>query len=139
MKLTQFLKQYDTEQKSIEFFRTHRENQGISCLKCGSTSLRWISTIRSWTCNKCSYRLGLRKGTVMENSKLAYRIWLTGLYLMVLLPFVVYFVALSGAFSSTGQAVWAAVFAIAVLASAELVWQLILWKKPHHRKGTIFR
>jgi len=63
---------------------------------------------------------------------------ITGLYLMVLLPFVVYFVALAGAFSSTGQAVWAAVFAIAVLASAELVWQLILWKKPHHRKGTIF-
>ncbi|HWZ02362.1 MAG TPA: APC family permease [Mucilaginibacter sp.] len=62
----------------------------------------------------------------------------TGLYLMVLLPFAVYFVALAGAFSSTEQAVWAAVFAIAVLASAELVWQLIIWKKPHHRKGTIF-
>ncbi|MBB3057066.1 APC family permease [Mucilaginibacter gotjawali] len=64
---------------------------------------------------------------------------ITGLYMMVLLPFVVYFVALAGAFSSTEQAVWAAVFAIAVLASAELVWQLILWKKPHHRKGTIFQ
>jgi len=62
----------------------------------------------------------------------------TGLYLMLLLPFAVYFVALAGAFSSTEQAVWAAVFAIAVLASAELVWQLIIWKKPHHRKGTIF-
>ena len=84
MKLTQFLKQYDTEKKCIDFFKTHREKQGICCLKCESKSLRWISTIRSWTCNKCSYRLGLRKGTVMENSKLPYRIWLTGLYLMVL-------------------------------------------------------
>lgn len=84
MKLTQFLKQYDTEQKCINFFKAHREHQGIHCLKCESTSLRWISTIRCWTCNKCSYRLGLRKGTVMENSKLPYRTWLTVLYLMVL-------------------------------------------------------
>ncbi|HZY35801.1 MAG TPA: APC family permease [Mucilaginibacter sp.] len=62
----------------------------------------------------------------------------TGLYLMVLLPFAVYFIALAAAFSSTEQAVWAAVFAIAVLASAELVWQIILWKKPHHKAGRLY-
>ena len=84
MKLAQFLKHYDTEQKCIDFFRKHREEQGICCLRCGSKSLRWINTIRAWTCNKCNYRLGLRKGTVMENSKLSFRLWLTCLYLMVL-------------------------------------------------------
>jgi len=55
----------------------------------------------------------------------------TGLCMMIVLPVTVYFVALAAAFSSTQQAVWAAVFAIAVLASAELIWQLILWKKPY--------
>lgn len=84
MKLTQFLKHYDTEQKCIDFFKSHREHQGISCIKCNSISLRWISTRRCWTCNECNYRLGLRKATVMENSKLSYRNWLTCLYLMVL-------------------------------------------------------
>ncbi len=54
----------------------------------------------------------------------------TGLYILVLLPVSIYFVALAGAFSSTEQAVWAAVFAIAALSSAELVWRIILWKKP---------
>ena len=54
-----------------------------------------------------------------------------GLCLMLVLPFTVYFVALAGAFSSAEEAVWAAVFAIAALASAELVWRLIIWKKPH--------
>jgi len=63
---------------------------------------------------------------------------ITGLCLMVLLPFGVYFVALAGAFSSAGQAVWAAIFAIAVLATAEIVWQLILWKKPHHKKDRLY-
>ena len=53
-----------------------------------------------------------------------------GLVLMLLLPFTVYFVALAGAFSSTEKAIWAALFAIFALSSAELVWRLILWKKP---------
>jgi len=56
---------------------------------------------------------------------------ITGLCLVLILPFTAYFVALTGAFSSTGNAVWAAVFAIAALLSAELVWRLTLWKKPH--------
>jgi len=56
-----------------------------------------------------------------------------GLCLMVLLPFTVYFVALFGAFSSEEHAVWAAVFAIAALASAELVWRIIVWRKPYHK------
>jgi hypothetical protein len=83
MNLTQFLKRFDTEEKCIDYLRLHREANGISCHNCGSSCLRWISTIRCWTCNGCAYRLGLRKGTVMENSKLKYRLWLTCMYLMV--------------------------------------------------------
>jgi amino acid transporter len=58
---------------------------------------------------------------------------ITGLCFMIALPAVVYFSALAAVFSSSGLAVWAAVFAILALATAELVWQLILWKKPYHR------
>jgi amino acid transporter len=57
----------------------------------------------------------------------------TGLCMLLILPVTVYFVALAGAFASTAQAVWAAVFAITTLMSAELVWQLVLWKKPYLR------
>lgn len=56
---------------------------------------------------------------------------ITGLCIMLILPVSVYFVALAGAFSSTERAVWAAVFAIAALSSAEVIWRLILWKKPY--------
>jgi len=56
---------------------------------------------------------------------------ISGLCIMIVLPVTVYFVALAGAFSSAEEAVWAAIFAIGVLTSAELVWRLILWKKPH--------
>jgi amino acid transporter len=55
----------------------------------------------------------------------------SGLILALILPITVYGVALAGAFSSTEQAIWAAVFAIAALSSAELVWRLVIWKKPY--------
>lgn len=69
-----------------------------------------------------------------------FKIWLgiPGLCLMIMLPVTVYFVALAGAFSSQKHAVWAAVFAITALASAELVWRLIVWKKPHHKNGGLY-
>jgi hypothetical protein len=84
MRLTQFLKQYDTEQKCINFFREQRENQGLKCNQCNSSQLHWSHSKILWHCNHCGYRTGLRKGTVMENSKLPYRIWLTTLYLMLM-------------------------------------------------------
>ena len=52
-----------------------------------------------------------------------------GLGLMALLPFGVYITALGGAFSSDGNNWLPAVFAIAALLSAEVVWQLIKWRK----------
>ncbi len=58
----------------------------------------------------------------------------TWLCLLLAFPAVVYFIALAGAFSSTAQAIGAAVFAIVILGSAELVWRLIIWKKPYLRQ-----
>ncbi|MBK0378030.1 APC family permease [Mucilaginibacter segetis] len=54
-----------------------------------------------------------------------------GLCLLLLLPVSVYFIALAGAFSSTPKAVQAAIFALCTLLSAEAMWRLITWKKPH--------
>lgn len=58
-----------------------------------------------------------------------------GLCLMIALPFTVYFVAMAGAFASQEHAVWAAVFALVALSSAELVWRIIVWRKPYHKKA----
>ncbi|MCR8557506.1 APC family permease [Mucilaginibacter sp. BJC16-A38] len=66
------------------------------------------------------------------------RLGIPGLCLMILLPVTVYFVALAGAFASQEHAVWAAVFAIVALSSAELVWRIIVWKKPYHKKNSLY-
>ena len=55
----------------------------------------------------------------------------TGLCLVLLLPFIVYMIALGGAFSSTPEALKAAAFAIGALLSAEVAWRIILISRPH--------
>lgn len=53
-----------------------------------------------------------------------------GLILMYLLPFVVYGIALSGAFVEQGSGFAGALFAVAAVLSAELGWQLVrLWHR----------
>jgi amino acid transporter len=54
----------------------------------------------------------------------------TGLCLVLLLPFIVYGVALGGALSSTPKALSAAIFALVALSSAEVAWQIIKLSRP---------
>jgi len=56
---------------------------------------------------------------------------ITGLCVMTALPAAVYLVAMAGAFSSSRQGIWAAVFAISILATAAGIWRLIIWRKPY--------
>lgn len=57
-----------------------------------------------------------------------------GLCIGLILPVLVYFIALGGAFSSASSAVSAAVFAILTLASAELLWQLVTFNKRRRKQ-----
>ncbi|HET7897828.1 MAG TPA: hypothetical protein VFL47_09160, partial [Flavisolibacter sp.] len=51
-----------------------------------------------------------------------------GLALMALLPFSVYAVAVTGAFLNMEKALKPALFALATLCSAELVWLVVQWR-----------
>ncbi|MGI4750143.1 MAG: APC family permease [Janthinobacterium lividum] len=65
--------------------------------------------------------------------KISLNVW--GLGLMALLPLLVYIVALSGAFSTSGETWLPATFAIGTLLSGEIVWQLIGWRKKKSVKS----
>jgi len=52
-----------------------------------------------------------------------------GLCLLVLLPISVYCIALTSAFSVEGKMLKPALFAIAALLSAEVIWRIIVWRK----------
>lgn len=53
----------------------------------------------------------------------------TGLCIMMVLPLGVFTIALAGAFTTQGKMLIPAVFAICALMSAEVIWQLIKWRK----------
>lgn len=55
------------------------------------------------------------------------------LCMFLILPISVYGVALSGVLCSMSEALKPALFAFAALLSGELVWQIIMWRKPHLR------
>ncbi len=57
-----------------------------------------------------------------------------GLCVLILLPVTVYCIALSSAFLSSGKMLSPALFAIGALVSAELVWRIIVWRKPFLKK-----
>jgi len=84
MKITDFFTQYGDEQSCKKFFKEKRENGGICCKQCGSVNLNWIEQENRWRCKECRHAMGLKHGTVMENSNLGYKVWLWGLYLMSL-------------------------------------------------------
>jgi len=53
----------------------------------------------------------------------------TGLCLLILLPISVYCIALTSAFSLEGRMLKPALFALGALLSAEVIWQVIAWRK----------
>jgi amino acid transporter len=52
-----------------------------------------------------------------------------GLCVLILLPISVYCIALTSAFSIEGRMLKPALFAIAALLSAEVIWRIISWRK----------
>jgi amino acid transporter len=54
---------------------------------------------------------------------------ITGLCFLILLPIAVYCIALSSAFSIEGRMLKPALFALGALLSAEVIWQVIVWRK----------
>lgn len=82
MKLIDFIEKFPNEEACKLFFKEEREKQGITCKKCPSKEHYWMKTKELYKCKKCNFMFSLKSGTVMENSKLPYRYWLTALHLV---------------------------------------------------------
>lgn len=70
----------------------------------------------------------LRKIAPDEHRPFKIPLKIPGLILMAVLPLSVYVIAMIGSFLNSDKALVPAVFAIVVLFSAELVWQLVKWR-----------
>ncbi len=84
MTIVDFFSRYPDEQSCKAFFKAQRSAEHLTCKQCGSLQIYWQEKESRWRCKECKHAMGLKKGTVMENSNLGYRIWLWGLYLLSL-------------------------------------------------------
>ena len=66
---------FPTELSCQEHFRSCREKEGVYCKKCNSIDHYWLQNKLQWQCKSCHFRTTLRSGTIMENSKLKFRLW----------------------------------------------------------------
>jgi len=73
--IIKFIEQFPDEHSCKEHFRRVREEEGLSCKKCGCTKHYWLKAKYQWQCSDCRFRTTLRSGTMMENSNLPFRKW----------------------------------------------------------------
>lgn len=82
MNLFEFLERFPGENDCLNYFIETRQKTGISCRKCGSNKHVWSTGIDRFECKKCGNRIGLKSGTLMENSKLPIKYWFIAIYLL---------------------------------------------------------
>lgn len=83
MKLIEFFNNYPNEAECKSKFKEIREKQGVVCKECkAKDDYWWLKSKELYECKKCGFRMSIKSGTVMENSKLPYQYWFIAFHLM---------------------------------------------------------
>jgi len=82
MNLFNFTAHFGTEEDCRNHFKEQRDLEGVVCRKCNHKEHYWKQDKWSYECKNCKYRTSLRKGTIMEHSKLSFLIWYKTMFLM---------------------------------------------------------
>jgi len=82
MNLFEFLERFPGENDCLHYFIETRQKAGILCRKCGSNKHVWSTEIDRFECKKCGNRIGVKSGTLMENSKLPIKHWFVAIQLL---------------------------------------------------------
>lgn len=70
----------------------------------------------------------LRQTAALDHRPFKIPLNITGLILMTLLPVSVYCIAMAAAFINSGRTIIPMLFALVILVSAEVIWQIISWR-----------
>lgn len=85
--LLQVAQKFGTEKAAYEWLASVRWRKGAFCPDCGSTNVQQNIQHKTMThrCRDCPGKpfFSLRKGTVMEGTKLPYQLWAIGIYLFM--------------------------------------------------------
>ena len=82
MTILKFAEQFPDENSCKLHYKQAREKQGIVCKKCNCTKHYWLKDKWQWQCSGCRFRTTLRSGTMMQSSKLSFRMWFAAMTFM---------------------------------------------------------
>ena len=82
MKILDFFSKYPNENSCKKAFKKQREKEGVICKKCNNTDHYWLKSKELYECKSCGFRMSLKSGTLLENSKLPYQYWFITIHLM---------------------------------------------------------
>jgi hypothetical protein len=82
MNLLDFIRRFPGENECLQYFISIRENVGIKCKKCGCTKHSWVSEKDQFQCAECENHIGIKSGTIMENTKLPIKYWFITIYML---------------------------------------------------------
>lgn len=75
---------FANEENAFDFLMKERWPNGVvSCPRCNSEKVAFISTRKTWRCNGCKKQFSLKIGTVMEDSPIGLDKWLCASWLIV--------------------------------------------------------
>lgn len=80
----EFFSNYSDEASCKAYFKNQRLIEHSVCKQCGSLHVYWQEKENRWRCKECKLAMGLKAGTVMENSNLSYKVWLWSIYFVTL-------------------------------------------------------
>ena len=83
--LQQAIKYFSNADVAFEFMKQIRWPSGkVSCPRCGSEEVSFISTRKLWTCKNCvtKKQFTIKVGTVLEDSAITFEKWLAAFWLI---------------------------------------------------------
>lgn len=82
MTLFEIAGKYPDEKTCKAIWKYYRDQCGVTCRRCGSTSHYWLKGKEHYQCKSCGTRTSLKSGTVMHASNLKFKDWFWTMALM---------------------------------------------------------
>src|SRR5437762_721655 len=77
--LQEAIRYFANEERTFEYMKAIRWPSGVvTCPRCGSDKVSFISTRKLWTCKQCATKkqFTIKVGTVLEDSPIGFDKWL---------------------------------------------------------------
>lgn len=82
MDLMVLMDAFESDEKCRAYLTALRWPNGVTCLRCESPRISYISTRRQFDCDACGYQFSVTAGTIFHDSHLPLPKWLAAVYLM---------------------------------------------------------